>query len=406
MGKTNIVAGLEIGRTKLRMVAGEVSDSEFNLLCASEVNCLDGIKNGIVINLDKVTEAITALLEDAHQKIDRKISSVFVNIGGINIKQEIVNSVITLPQRGCEITKRNIDSLVESCRIVSVPLDRHLLYIMPVEYIVDGQDEIRDPVGLCGARLEAKILIITAPFNHVQNLTKAVNYSGLEIGEIALTPLANAVSVLTEEERKKGALLIDFKTDMTELAVITNGSLAFFESLPIGQESVTNEMSSRLKIPYEFAQELKIKYGFLEGAQQDGRNNETIPMEWMGVRQNILRRDLNKIIYDQSEAIFTAVSEKLKDIKNFSNIIKRGAVITGGAAYMEGFLENAIQRFGFTARLGIIQSRAERPGNEYATPAGLTFLAFNKRLTSRMKPEANFFKKMYQKADAILTEYF
>lgn len=406
MGKTSVVTGLEIGRTKLRMVAGEVSDSEFNLLCASEVNCLDGIKNGIVINLDKVTEAITALLEDVHQKIDRKISSVFVNIGGINIKQEIVNSVITLPQRGCEITKRNIDSLVESCRIVSVPLDRHLLYIMPVEYIVDGQDEIRDPVGLCGARLEAKILIITAPFNHVQNLTKAVNYSGLEIEDIALTPLANALSVLTEEERKKGALLIDFKTDMTELAVITNGSLAFFESLPIGQESVTNEMSSRLKIPYEFAQELKIKYGFLEGAQQDGRNNETIPMEWMGVRQNILRRDLNKTIYDQSEAIFTAVSEKLKDIKNFSNIIKRGAVITGGAVYMEGFLENAIQRFGFTARLGIIQSRTERPGNEYATPAGLTFMAFNKRLTGRMKPEANFFKKMYQKADAILTEYF
>ncbi len=406
MRKTSIVAGLEIARTKIRMVAGEVSDSEFNLLCASEINCLDGIKNGTMINLDKVTEAIVALLEDVHTKTDRKISSVFVNIGGISIKQEIVNSVIALPQRGCEITKRNIDSLVESCRIVSVPLDRHLIYIVPVEYIVDGQDEIRDPIGLCGARLEAKILIITAPFNHVQNLTKAVNYSGLEIEEIVLTPLANALSVLTEEERKKGALLIDFKTDMTELAVITNGSLAFFESLPIGQESVTNEISSRLKMPYEFAQELKIKYGFLEGTQQDSRNNETIPLEWMGAKQNILRRDLNKIIYDQSESIFTAVSEKLKEIKNFSNIIKKGAVITGGAAYMEGFLENAIQRFGFAARLGIIQRRAERLGNEYAAPAGLAFLAFNKRLTNRMKTEANFFKKMYQKADALLTEYF
>lgn len=406
MGKASIVAGLEIARTKIRMVAGEAADNEFNLLCAEEVDCPDGIKNGTVINLDRITEAIVALLEETSQKTGAKINSVFVNIGGINVRQEAVNSVITLPQRGCEITKRHIDSLVESCRIVSVPLDKQLLYIMPVEYSVDGQDEIRDPVGLCGSRLEAKILIITAPFNHVQNLTKAVNYSGLEIEEIVLTPLANAVSVLTEEERRKGALLIDFKTDMTELAVITNGALAFFESLPIGQESVTNEISSKLKIPHEFAQGLKTKYGFLEGAQQDSRNNETIPLEWMGSKQNIIRRDLNKIIYGQSESIFTAVSEKLKDIKNFSNIIKKGAVITGGAACMEGFLENAVQRFGFTAKLGIIQSRTKRLGNEYATPAGLTFLAFNKRLTSRMKPEANFFKKMYQKADAILTEYF
>jgi cell division protein FtsA len=213
--------------------------------------------------------------------------------------------------------------------------------------------------------------------------------------------------VLTDEETKQGALLIDFKTDMTEIAVITNGSLAFFESLPAGQEAITNEISSRLKVPYEVARELKVRYGFLlETGRQDPRNEETIPLEWMGAKQNIARGDLNRVIHDQSQAVFTAISEKLKNIKNFNNIIKRGAVITGGAAYMEGFLENAIQRFGFTARLGIIKRCAPRLGNEYATPAGLAFLAFKRRLANRTKPESNLFKKMYQKADAILTEYF
>lgn len=407
MGKTNIITGLEMGCTRFRMVAGEiVKNGEFLLLGISEIESSNGLKNGTIIDLDVATEAIARLSEDINQKTNKKINSTFVNISGLNIRREIVNSVITLPQRGCEITAKNLYDLLESCKIISIPLDRDLLYLLPLEYIIDGQDGIKEPIGLCGNRLEAKVLVITAPFNQVQNIIRAVNSAGLEIEEIVLSPLACGNSLLNLEEKKEGVLLIDFKTDLTEVSIFKEGSLMFFETISKGQRDITNEIVATFKIPAEIAEELKIGYGFLDNAGQDSRNQEAIPLEWMGVKQHILRGEINKVISQQAGLLFDLILEKLKDLKAFNNIIKRGAVLSGGCTLMEGFLEGAVQRLGFTVRIGVLKQDIGPLGNNYIISSGLVKFGLEKRLKTKLKNDLGFFKKVYQKADELLTEYF
>lgn len=395
-----------MGRTKFRMVVGEANAGGFNFLNASETDCLDGIKNGTIINLDSVTESLIKLIEDINQKINRKINSAFVSISGLNLKQEVVDSVITLPQRGCEISKKNIDDLIESCKIVSVPLDRYLLCLLPLGYIIDGQDGIKEPAGLYGNRLEAKVSIITAPFNQVQNIMKAVNSAGLEIEEIVLNSLANVYSLLTLEEKKEGVLLIDFKTDLTELAIFKEGSIVFFEMIARGQEDITNEIAARFKIPAEIAEELKIRYAFLDSTQQDVRNQEAIPLEWMGAKQQFLRGDLNRIVSDQIGIILDLILDKLKDLDNFNNVIKKGAVVNGGPVSMDGFLEGVSQKFGFMVSPGILRQGIAPLGNSYITSSGLARFGFEKKLNMKVKGNAGFLKKVYRRADELLTEYF
>jgi|GEM_PF-5814385 len=396
MSKSQIVAGLEMGCTRLRMAAGEVRDGGLGSLTVSETACPDGVNNGMIINFDNVSESIIKLLDDVARKKDAKVNSVFINISGLNLMQEVVNSVITLPQRGCEIAQKHIDSLIESCKIISVPIDRHLLYLLPLEYIIDGQDGIRAPIGLCGSRLEARVLIITAPFNQVQNITKVVNSAGLEVEDIILNALANASAILNTEEAKEGVLLIDFKTGLTDVSIFKDDALIFFETIPKGQRDVTEKIAARFNIPYESAEGLKMKYGFLDIGAQDGRSLEIIPVEWMGAKQDILRGDLNKIISEQVNLIFDLIWEGLKKTDNFNNMVKRGAVLTGGSIYMEGFLEGAHKKLRFATRLG----------NAHATSAGLAKYGYEKKIKNKVKPQTGLFRKMYRKADELLTEYF
>jgi cell division protein FtsA len=406
MGKNNIIAGLEIARSKLRMVTNELREGEFVFLDASEVDCSDGIRNGTIINLDGIIEAIVKLVEIVAQKTNKKISSAFVNISGLNIKQEVVNSVITLPQRGCEITKRHISDLIESCKIISIPLDRNLQYLLPLEYIIDGQDGIREPAGLCGSRLESKVLIITSPFNQAQNITKALNCAGLEVDGVVLSILANASSLLSEEEKQCGVSLIDFKTDFTEMAVFKDGSLQFFETLPKGYGQVTDEIAARLGVPFELAEEFKIRYGFLDNSGQDERNRDTIPLDWMGMKQSISRGDLNGIISEQGGALFESVLGRLKNLKNVNNILKKGAVITGGPVYMEGLLEWVAQKLGFSVRIGGMEQTAGSIGGNYSVASGLVRFGIGEQQKNRPGGNKGFLRKVYQKADELLTEYF
>lgn len=398
MGRKNIITGLEISRTRLSMAAIEVRNGEPNLLDTSKVQCRDGVKNGLVINLESVTEAIVKLVEEVNQKTKKRVNCAFVNISGLNIKEEIAHSVITLPQRGCEITQRHIEDLIESCKIVSIPLDRTLLYILPLEYIIDGQDRIKNPLGLCGSKLEAKILIVTAPFNQIQNIIKATNFAGLEVEEVVLTSVANSYSLLTQEERKEGILLIDFKTDFTEVSIFKGDALLFFNTIPKGQEALTNEIARRFNMPFEVAEGLKIKYGFLDNKENiDDRNQEGIPWEWVGKRENILRGELNKIIRHQLELIFNQILGRIKDFKDFNNIVKRPAAVTGGCTSMDGFLEWASSRLGFLVRQG---------PEEFITSLGLAKFGLKRQKELHIKGNVRFFNKVFQKAGEVLSDYF
>lgn len=411
MKKRDIVVGLEIGRNRVNMTAVDIYENEerngdVNLLFASKTSCADGVRNGSVINLDSVTEAISKLLEESKQKTQKTFSSAYVNISGINIQQEVINSVITLPQRGCEINEKHIKDLMDSCKIISIPMDSYLLYLLPLEYIIDGQSGIKDPLGLCGTRLEARIMIITAPFNQIQNIIKAVNFAGLEVDEVVLNPFANACSMLDEEEKKKGVLLIDLKTDFTEIAVMCNESLLFFKAIAKGQGDITAEIASRLNIPFEYAEELKTRYGFLDAAQADPRNQDVIPVEWMGKRINVARGDVNKIIAERLGLIFDVINEEIKGFKGFHNSVRAGAVVSGGAIYMDGFIEWITNNLGFNARPAVLKSSFSKLDHSYGTSLGLLRFGLLKKGGAKTKGESRLFKRVFQKTGEILGDYF
>ncbi|MBI4335864.1 MAG: cell division protein FtsA, partial [Candidatus Omnitrophica bacterium] len=380
MAKNHVIAGLELGNTALRIAVGEMKDNALNFLGVSEIRSRDTVKNGIVINLDNAAEAISRLLDEVDLKIGRKINSALVNISGPDVKQEIANSVITLPQRGCEITRKHLDDLISACKIASVPLDRRLLYIRPLGYIIDGQGGVKEPIGLCASRLEAEILIITAPFNQTQNIVKALNSAGLDVEEIAPTIVAGARTSLTPEQRNGGAALVDFKTYSTELAIFEGGSPVFFETVSRGQAPVTEKISARFNIPCQIAEVLKLKYGFIDAGGGDPRNRETIPVEWMGATRNISRGELNKIINEEAGLLLDAVAGRIKGIKNAGNLLTKGIILTGGVVSTEGFLEMAGQKFGFAVSAGASPEVNSPAGNSASVAGGLVKMGFEKRV--------------------------
>ena len=419
MGKRGVIAGLEIGRRGVRIVAGEVIDGAFHCIGASRAACSDGVKNGTVINLDSVTEAIVTAVEEIHQKTQTRITRAFANISGLHVKGEAVNALIALPQRGAEITQKNIDDLIESCTIVSVPLDRYLLALHPLDYILDGQDGITNPLGLCGSKLEAKVFIVTTPYNQVQNVIKTVQYAGLEVGGTILTILANAYAVVTDDDRDQGVAVIDCKTDFTEVSIFQGGDPVFFTTIPKGQQAITDRIAETLAIPLELAEELKVQYAFLDNAQgEDRRNQETIPLEWMGRSQGIVRRDLNAIVGGQLDVLATAIRDALQGFDGLHDIVKKGMVITGGCTAMEGYVEYLSARLGFTLRQGCVArgldawlegyrfADIEARSEEYAVALGLLRYGLLKSREIAARRSARFFKRVVQKTGEVLSDYF
>lgn len=388
------------------MVAGEVKDDNFTFLCASQVPCVNGMKNGTVVNLDAITEAIVTVVEQMHQKSGARVDSSLVNISGLHVQGKITHSALTLPRRACEITPRHAADLMESCKIVSVPLDRHLLYFSPLEYVIDGQDGIKNPIGLCGSKLEAKVFIATAPFNQVQNICKAANAAGVGVEEVTLTSQANSYSVVRQEEKREGVLLVDFKRDLTEVAIFKDSALLFFKTIPRGQGYITDAIARRFNIPCELADDLKTRYGFL-GDGPDVRNEETIPLEWMGRNQHIARGDLNRIIQEGLESIIGLSSKAIRDVENFNDIVKTGAVVTGGCTALEGFLDWAHTKAGFSLRQGqVIAGCQQACEDSYATSWGLVNGILEKAQKGSTKVNGSIFKKVFHKAGEVLGDYF
>ncbi len=404
MAKKKILAGLEIGSDKVGMVIGEAQGGALECIYAARTPCVDGIKNGTVVDLERVTEAIAKLLEEAAGKGIPQIHHGFVNISGCAVKAQVAGSVVTLPRRGCEIEKKHLDDLITSCKIVSVPMDEYLLYMTPLEYVLDAQGAIKDPVGLCGSRLEARILLVTAPFNQVQNIVKAANFAGLEIHEVVMTSLANASAILSREEHEQGVLIIDLKADLTELALIKNESLLFFQALPKGQRAVTARIASHFGLPFDLAEDLKLRYGFIDPAKQDPRLQEEIPLEVMGRRQRVTRGALNAIMEEELSSIIELAIAALRACPGFVDMARSPAVVLGGAASIEGLNEWAADRFGFGLRIGIGSQNKSLLEYDHAVSVGLLKRGIKREDIRREEPR--FFKKIFQKTGDLLNDYF
>jgi cell division protein FtsA len=343
-----IIVGLDIGTTKICAVVGEIVPGGVEIIGIGS-HPSEGLRKGVVINIEKTVNSIKEAIEEAETMAGCEISSVYAGIAGGHIKGFNSHGVIALKEK--EVTKKDLDRVIEAASAVAIPMDREVIHVLPQEYIVDEQDGIADPLGMSGVRLEAKIHIVTGAVTSAQNIIKCANRAGLDVHDIVLESLASSEAVLSEEERNLGVALIDFGGGTTDMAVFSKGSIKHTSVLALGGDNLTYDISIGIRTPRLEAEKIKMKYGCALTSMIG--KDETIEVPGVGGRKArvLPRQILGEILEPRVEEILTLIQNELIR-SGYEEMVNSGIVITGGSAELSGVTEIAEQIFNIPARMG------------------------------------------------------
>ena len=346
-----IIVGLDIGTTKICAVVGEAQPDGVEIIGIGS-HPSEGLRKGVVINIDNTVNSIKEAIEEAETMAGCEISSVYAGIAGGHIKGFNSHGVIGLKEK--EVTKKDVDRVIEAARAVAIPMDREVIHTLVQEFIVDDQDGILDPLGMSGVRLEAKIHIVTGAVTSAQNIIKCANRAGLDVHDIILESLASSEAVLSKEERNLGVALIDFGGGTTDIAVFSRGSIKHTSVLSLGGENLTYDIAIGLRTPKLEAEKIKIKYGC--GFSALINKDETIEVPDVGGRKPrvLSRQILGEILEPRVEEIFYLIYRELMQ-SGYEDMMNSGVVVTGGSAELPGVPEMAEQIFNTPARVGYPQ---------------------------------------------------
>jgi len=354
LGKQNLIVGLDIGTTKIAVIISELEESGPPRIVGMGTSRSEGLKRGVVINLEKTVESITKALEDAEMMAGVKVNSVFAGIAGDHIRSINSRGVIALSGSRSEISPRDVERVINAARAVALPMDREIIHVLPQEYTVDDQSGIKDPIGMSGVRLEAEVHIVTGAVTSAQNIYRSVKKAGLEVCDLVLQPLASSYALLSPEEEELGVALIDLGGGTTDIAIFHDGSIRHTAVIGLGGNNVTNDIAIGLRTPVEQAEEIKKSYGCALSGLVD--SDEMIKVPGVGGREpkEISRGVLAAIIEPRAEEIFSLVLREIKKT-NYSDLLVAGVVLTGGGSLMEGMIELAEQIFDMPVKKGIPQ---------------------------------------------------
>lgn len=346
-----IIAGLDIGTTKVCVVIGAVNDTGQLEILGVGTTPSRGLRRGVVINIEATIHSILSAVEAAEMMSGREVNEVFTGISGGHIEGINSRGVVAVTGRGREITRNDIDRVIDAAKAIVIPMDREVLHVIPQEFIVDDQGNIRNPFGMIGVRLEAEVHIITGAVTSAQNIVKCVNRAGFKAADIILEPLASARAVLTNDEKELGALLIDLGGGTTDVLVYIEGAPYHTSILSIGGDQVTNDLSIMLKTPLDAAEKIKRDAGccYLPLVQEDEMVN--VPVVGGRPPKQIKRKSVVDIIQPRMTEMLTMVCEQLKD-NNYMKLLAGGVVLTGGGSLLHGTAELASEIFNLPARVG------------------------------------------------------
>jgi cell division protein FtsA len=344
----DIIVGLDIGTTKICAVVGEVRADGLEIIGMGS-HPSDGLRKGVVINIENTVNSIKAAIEEAETMAGCEIGSVYAGIAGGHIEGVNKPGIIALKEK--EVTKKDIERVIETASAVAVPMDREVIHTLVQEFIVDDQDGIVDPLGMSGVRLEAKVHIVTGAVTSAQNIIKCANKAGLDVYDIVLESLASSEAVLSKEERNLGAALIDFGGGTTDLALFSKGAIKHTSVLALGGDNLTYDISVGLRTPKLEAEKIKIKYGSALSSLIG--KDETIEVPGVGGRKprTLSRQILGEILEPRVEEIFTLIYQELVR-SGYDELASSGVVVTGGSAELPGISEMAEQIFSAPARVG------------------------------------------------------
>jgi len=379
-GDENLVVGLDIGTSKVLAIVGEVTVTGEVEVIGVGHHPSRGMKKGVVVNIESTVQSIQRAVEEAELMAGCQIKSVYAGIAGSHIRS--INSHGTVAIKDKEVGPNDVDRVIESARALAIPADQKVLHVLPQEFIIDGQEGIREPIGMSGVRLEAKVHIVTGAVSAAQNIVKCVRRCGLEVDDIILEQLALSLSVLTEDEKELGVCMVDIGGGTTDISVFTEGAIRHTSVIPIAGDQVTNDIAVALRTPTANAEEIKKKYGC--ALTQLATSDESIEVPSVGDRppRKLARQTLAEVIEPRIEELYGLVLAELRR-SGFEDVIGSGIVLTGGSAKMEGMIDLAEEVFHMPVRLGIPQGVGGLSGVVhnpiYATGVGLVLFGAKAR---------------------------
>ena len=368
----NLVVGLDVGTSKIAAIVAEIRpDGGFEIIGMGS-HASRGLKKGVVVNIETTVAAIQRALEEAELMADCKIREVYTGIAGSHIRSFNSQGMVAVKDK--EVAQVDIERVVDTARAVQIPNDQQILHVLNQEFIIDGQEDVREPLGMSGVRLEVKVHIVTGAVSSAQNIVKCVRRCGLEVRDLILQPLASATATISEDEKDLGVALLDIGGGTTDLVVYTHGAIRHTAVIPIAGDQITNDIAMALRTPTKDAEEVKERFGCALSQLADPHDMVEVP--GLGEREprQLSRKTLAEVIEPRVEELYSLVQTELRR-SGYEELLSSGVVITGGSSVMQGMVELGEELFhmpvrvGYPAYSGALAETVRHP--RYATGIGL-----------------------------------
>ncbi|MGA0933873.1 MAG: cell division protein FtsA [Pseudohongiellaceae bacterium] len=346
----NMIVGLDIGTSKVVAIVGEINaEGGLNIVGIGRHRSR-GLKKGTVVNIESTVQSIQRAVEEAELMAGCQIHSVYAGIAGSHIRSMNSHGIVAI--RDKEVYPADIERVIDAAQAVAIPADQKVLHILPQEYIIDSQEGVKEPLGMSGVRLEAKVHLVTCATNAAQNIEKCIKRCGLETDEIILEQLASSYSVLTEDEKELGVCLVDIGGGTTDIAIFTEGAIRHTGVIPIAGDQVTNDIAMALRTPTDHAEELKIKYAC--ALSQLASADDMIKVPSVGERppRELSRQALADVVEPRYDELFHLIQAEIRQ-SGYEDVLAAGMVFTGGTSKMEGVVELAEEIFHMPVRIGM-----------------------------------------------------
>lgn len=345
----SMIVGLDIGTSKVVAIVGEITKDGKLEIVGLGSHPSRGLKKGVVVDIESTVQSIQRAVEDAELMAGCRIHSVYAGIAGSHIRSLNSHGIVAIKDK--EVTQADVDRVIDAAKAVAIPADQKILHILPQEYIIDSQEGVKEPVGMSGVRLEAKVHLVTGAVNAAQNIEKCIQRCGLKVEDIILEQLASSYAVLTDDERELGVCIVDIGGGTSDIAIFTEGSIRHTAVIPIAGDQVTNDIAMALRTPTQNAEEIKIKYAC--ALAQLAKPEETIKVRSVGDRpaRELSRQALAEVVEPRYDELFTLVQAEIRR-SGYEQMLGGGIVLTGGTSKMEGAVELAEEIFHMPVRLG------------------------------------------------------
>ncbi|HUP18549.1 MAG TPA: cell division protein FtsA [Gemmatimonadota bacterium] len=388
MSKENIIVGLDIGTTKIGCIIAELDADRNAKIVGVGTSRSEGLRRGVVVNLEKTVVSIGRAVEEAELMAGVEVRNVYAGIAGDHIRSINSHGVIAVSRGGVEITRADINRVIDAAKAVAIPMDREILHILPQEFTVDDQRGIKDPTGMAGVRLEVDVHIVTGAVSSAQNLVKAIQKAGYQVRDLVLEPLASSYGALTDDERELGVALVDIGGGTTDVAIFNEGAIRHTAVIGLGGNSVTNDLAIGLRTPAKDAERIKERYGAAMARLVEADEEVVVPRVAGQGERRVGRRTIASIIQPRMEEILALVRDDIRKTK-WHDRIPAGLVLTGGASALPGTAELAEHTFDLPVRIGYplgvtgLMDSVDDP--RFATGVGLVLYA-----KDRNKEELSF----------------